>query len=85
MSRTRTCPACKEKAPYDRRRDFRDADKSDETYTYKECRLCGHKHEIKPRLTQKKQAKFAKQDELNKLMDELLLGKKKTVVVGGEE
>lgn len=66
------CPGCGEKTIQDRKRDFRNADKSNEMYTYNECRLCGHKREIKPRMGAKKKQRALKQDELNKLMSELL-------------
>ena len=68
----RLCPNCKEKSPYDKRHDYRDADNSDERYHYKECRLCGHKDEYSPRIGKKIKGRMDKAHKFNSLMDELL-------------
>jgi Zn ribbon nucleic-acid-binding protein len=75
FAKYRICPQCKESSPYDKVYDYRDADKSDERFSFRECRLCGHKDEYKPRMGSKKLAKKKKSDEMEKLMEELL-GKK---------
>jgi hypothetical protein len=72
-ARQRTCPKCKERCYYDLRRDFVDADHSDEEWVFRECRLCGYKDPVKPkRNTKKQQAKKKRQAELEELMQSLL-------------
>ena len=72
LASVKYCSGCGEKTIQDRKHDFRNADISDEMYHYNECRLCGHKREIKPRMGAKKKQRNLKQKELNDLVQELL-------------
>lgn len=72
MAKQEHCKKCNETAYYDVEHDFINADESEETATFHICRLCGNRRIIKPRMTQKKRARTAKQDEMSRLMADLI-------------
>jgi len=63
------CPYCGDGAIFDYKTDHHDNGSKN---SYKECRNCGHKIDVKKRMTKQKTERNKKQKELKTLMDELL-------------